>query len=141
MLGSTDSIEQGYLIRVYKMSDRKLAERSKSRKREKNSNVYMFNALWFKADGGEQRYREYMKAVGPLMRRAGGRKLRSFVSVREVIGDFDADLIFFVEYPDWQAFKNFANDPDHHKVAYLREEALEKSVLLRCARPDKAFKT
>lgn len=101
----------------------------------------MLNALWFKAEGGEQRYREYMRAVGPLMRSVGGRKLKSFVSDREIIGEFDADLIFFVEYPDWQAFKDFANHPDHHKAAYLREEALEKSILVRCVRPERGYRT
>lgn len=123
------------------MSDNEVAGQKKSRRREKDSNIYMFNAVWFKANGGEQRYREYMRAVGPLMRSVGGRKLRSFVSDRDVIGEFDADLIFFVEYPNWQAFKNFANDPAHHKVAYLREEALEKAILVRCVRPERAYRS
>lgn len=120
------------------MSENKQLDKQKSRK---DSCIYMLNALWFKAEGGEQRYREYMRAVGPLMRSVGGRKLKSFVSDREIIGEFDADLIFFVEYPDWQAFKDFANHPDHHKAAYLREEALEKSILVRCVRPERGYRT
>lgn len=99
----------------------------------------MLNALWFKANGGEARYRKYMKAASPLMKRVGGRRLKRFVADRAVIGEFDADLIFFVEYPNWQAFKDFANSADYHKIAYLREEALEKSLLIRCVRPDYAL--
>ena len=101
--------------------------------------IYMLNALWFKQDGGEQRYREYMKAVMPLVKRVGGRKLKSFVPDREVIGELNADLIYFMEYPNWQAYKDFANSPDYHKVAYLREEAIEKSLLIRCVRPERSF--
>ncbi|MFT6408957.1 MAG: hypothetical protein ACJAQ6_002379, partial [Arenicella sp.] len=83
-----------------------------SRKAKKDSNIYMLNAVWFKPDGGEQLYREYMKVVAPLIRRVSGRKLKSFVTDREVIGEFDADLLFFVEYPDWQAYKAYANSSE-----------------------------
>jgi len=96
----------------------------------------MLNALWFKPDGGWNRYREYMKAAAPLIKGVGGRRLKSFVADRAVIGNFDADLMFFVEYPSWQAFKDYANSAEYHKIAYLREEAIEKSLLIRCVRPD-----
>ncbi len=117
------------------MPENSTVTKKKSTKRQKNNNIYMLNAVWFNPDGGEQRYMEYMKAAGPLIRRVGGRKLRSFVTDRELIGEFDPDLVFFIEYPDWQAFKDFANSADHHKIAYLREEALDKSILVRCNRP------
>ena len=99
----------------------------------------MMNALWFKAEVGEQRYREYLKEVTPLIKEVGGRRLKSFVPDRELIGEFDADMIFFVEYPDWSAFKQFANSPKFHQIAYIREEAVEKSLLIRCVRPDSSF--
>lgn len=123
------------------MPDNEVTGQIQNSRSEKKSSIYMLNAMWFKADGGEQRYREYMQAVGPLMRRAGGRKLKSFVTDREIVGEFDADLIFFVEYPDWQAYKSFANSAEHHRIAYLREEALEKSILVRCTRPERPFRT
>ena len=109
------------------------------RQRKKKSSIYMLNAVWFNPDNGEALYRKYMKVVGPLIKRVGGRKLKSFVPDRQVIGEFDADLLFFVEYPDWQAFKDFANSSEYHKVAYLKEEALEKSLLIRCVRPERSF--
>lgn len=99
----------------------------------------MMNAIWFKTDGGEERYRQYLKAVTPLIKGVGGRRLKSFVPDRELIGEFDADLVFFVEYPDWDAFKRFANSPEYHQVAYIREEAAEKSLLIRCVRPETSY--
>ena len=101
--------------------------------------VFMLNAIWYKPDGGELRYRQYIKAIVPLIRKVGGRKLKSFVPERAVIGEFDADLVFFVEYPNWQAFKDFANSPEYHRIAYIREEAISNSLLVRCARPEAAF--
>ncbi len=99
----------------------------------------MLNAVWFKQDGGEIRYREYMRSVAPLITEVGGRKLKSFVPDRELIGEFDADLLFFVEYPSWQAFKDVANSAEYHKFAYIREGALEKQLLIRCNRPSRSF--
>ncbi len=123
------------------MPDDTIRDKKNSSKREQDTSIYMLNAVWFKADGGEEQYRQYLKEIGPLIKRVGGRKLKSFVTDRVLIGEFDADLMFFVEYPDWQAFKDFANSSDHHKVAYLKEEALEKSILVRCTRPERSFKT
>ncbi|MFT4635899.1 MAG: hypothetical protein ACI854_001036 [Arenicella sp.] len=108
-------------------------------KPKRDSKIYMLNAVWFKPAGGEQRYRDYMKAVAPLTLRVGGRKLKSFVTDREIIGEFDADLLFFIEYPDWQAFKNVANSAEYHRIAYLKKEAIEKSLLIRCTRPEHPF--
>lgn len=102
--------------------------------------IYMFNAVWFKEHGGENGYRQYMKAVLPMIKKAGGRKLKSFVPDRSVIGGFDADLVFFIEYPNWQAFKDFANSTEYHKIAFLREESVEKSILCRCTTPDVPFR-
>jgi uncharacterized protein (DUF1330 family) len=131
------------------MTDNKISENNvvektkvnlkKSSQSEKSSSIYMLNVVWFKPYNGEVLYRKYMKVVGPIIKRVGGRKLKSFVPDRPLIGEFDADLLFFVEYPDWQAFKDFANSPEYHKVAYLKEEALEKSLLIRCGRPERSF--
>jgi uncharacterized protein (DUF1330 family) len=122
------------------MPEMKLIEKkTKKGKNKADMDVYMLYAVWFKTGGGERRYREYLNAVGPLIRKVGGRKLKSLVVDRELIGEFDADLIYFVEYPDWQAYKDFANSADHHKVAYLREEALDKTIVLRCKRPDQSY--
>jgi uncharacterized protein (DUF1330 family) len=119
--------------------EKKPVDVKRSGKRKADPSIYMLNAVWFKPDVGEQLYRQYLKVVGPLINRVGGRKLKSLVPDREIIGEFDADLLFFVEYPDWQAYKDFANNAEHHKVAYLRQQALEKSLLIRCSRPERSF--
>ena len=102
----------------------------------KPNKIYMLNALWFKP-GGAQKFDEYLKQLTPLINACGGKKLRSMVPTRALIGEFDADLLFFIEYPSWQAFKEFANSAGYHKLAYMREEAVEKSLLVRCDRPTK----
>lgn len=106
----------------------------------KDERVYMLNALWYKPDGGEDRYREYLKHAMPLIEAVGGRKLKGFVPGRALIGEFDADLVFFTEYPSWKAYKKFANSSEYHKIAYIRTEALTNCLLIRCERPEKMFK-
>ena len=101
--------------------------------------AFMMNAVWFKGRQGESRYRDYLRKMSPLIKKVGGRKLKSFVPERSLIGELDADLIFFLEYPSWQAFKQFANSPEYHKIAYIREEALDKQILIRCGRPGRSF--
>jgi uncharacterized protein (DUF1330 family) len=97
--------------------------------------IYMLNALWFKPDGGAEKYREYMKAVAPYLRAVGG-KVHSahYAPQKAIIGEFDADLIFFVEYPNEAAFQSMAQDPGYLADAYpLREAAIAKSLLIQCA--------
>jgi uncharacterized protein (DUF1330 family) len=101
--------------------------------------IYMLNAIWFKPNGGEQRYKEYLSAATPLINNVGGKRLKSLVPERELIGEFDANLVFIVEYPNWSAYKKFANSSDYHQIAYLRKEAVEKSLLIRCVRPNASF--
>ena len=98
----------------------------------------MLNAIWFKPEGGAAKFAEYLKLVTPLIEGAGGKKLRSVVPTRALIGEFDADLIYFVEYPNWEAFKQSANTAEYHSLAFMREEAVEKSLLVRCDRAPRA---
>lgn len=97
---------------------------------------YMLNALWFKPDGGRETYQRYMRAAGPIVARFGGRPLPAFKPFKAVIGNFDADLVFFVEWPSWTVFKQFTNDPEYKEVMRLREEAINDSLLIRCQRLD-----
>lgn len=92
----------------------------------------MLNALWFKPEGGAECYREYMKAAGPIVLRFGGKPQAPYVPRQAIYGEFDADLVFFVEWPSFQAFQDFANDAEYKKVQPLREQAISKSLLIRC---------
>ena len=94
--------------------------------------IYMLNVLWLKSDGGKEKYREYLRAVRPIVEKYGGKKLDSYVPELEVIGQFDADLIFLVEWPSWEVFQSFIHDDDFLAVRHLREEALDKSLLTKC---------
>jgi len=96
--------------------------------------IYMLNVLSFKPDGGEDRYKDYLRAASPILARYGGRKLDSFVPETAIIGEFDADLIFFVEWPSRQTFESFLNDSEFQAVVHLREEALSNSLLIPCRR-------
>jgi len=49
-----------------------------------------------------------------------------------IIGKFDADLVFFVEWPSQKAFAEFVQDPGYLAIRHLREEAIRDSLLVRC---------
>ena len=100
-----------------------------------STKIYMLNAFWFKEDGGEALYKEYMQEALPLIHDVGGKKLRSVVPVRTLVGEFDADLVYFIEFPSWEAYKGFANSAPYHKIAYKLREAVDKSLVVRCERP------
>ena len=98
-----------------------------------DQSIVMFNALWFKQDGGRELYAKYIDAAKPFIEAVGGKKLDDYEPDRAVIGEFDADLVFFVQYPSWKAFKQFMWNDDYREQAVpLREAAIEKSLLIRC---------
>ncbi len=97
------------------------------------SPILMFNALWFKPDGGAEKYHEYMRAAFPIMQRHGGIKRTGGIPEKSLIGSFDADLIFFIEWPSESAFQAFLKDPDFPAAQQLREAAIRDSLLIRCA--------
>ena len=41
-----------------------------------------------------------------------------------LIGDFDADLVFFVEWPSQEAFYAFVQDPGYQAIQHLRDDAI-----------------
>ncbi len=94
--------------------------------------VYMLNALWFKKDGGAGKYAEYARAAAPFVAKYGGRALDAFQPTQALIGEFDPDLFFVVEWPSWEAFQKLPQDPGYQPIAHLREEAIENSLLIRC---------
>ena len=97
-----------------------------------DNRVYMLNVLWFKTGAGEARYAEYLKAAAPIVSKYGGKKLGAYQPETALIGELDADLVFFVEWPSWEVFQTFISDPEFVAIRHLREEALSKSLLIRC---------
>ncbi len=96
--------------------------------------VYMLNALWFKKGGGAEKYAEYVAAAAPFVEALGGKLLDGFVPDMAVIGEWDPDLFFIVEWPSWDAFTKLPGNDGYQKIAHLREEALDDSLLIRCSR-------
>lgn len=92
---------------------------------------YMFNALWFKQDGGAEKYSEYLQAAGPFVAKHGGVAQDSYVPEQAIIGEFDADLVFLVEWPSQAAFTALIQDKGYQAIAHLREEAIVDSLLIR----------
>ena len=101
---------------------------------ETNEKIHMLNALWFKADGGAEKYAEYATAASPIVAKYGGEMIDSFVPELALIGEWDPDLFFIVEWPNWEAFLQLPQDPAYKKISHLRDEALTNSLLIRCKR-------
>jgi haloalkane dehalogenase len=106
---------------------------SKEVQKVSDSKVYMMNALWFK-EGGAQAYAEYGEAAGPIVAALGGKRLDGFVPTQSLIGDWQPDLFFIVEWPNWEAFVALGQSEAYQKIAHLREIGLENSLLIRCDR-------
>ena len=64
----------------------------------------MSNALWFKKDGGAERYAEYAAAAAPFVQGLGGSMLDGFTPDLASIGEWDPDMFFIVESPSWESF-------------------------------------
>jgi len=94
--------------------------------------VYMLNVLWFKKEGGAEKYGEYMEAAGPFVAALGAELEQALVPEQAVIGEWDADLVFVVKWPNWESFLKLAEDPAYLAIAHLREEAIDNSLLIRC---------
>lgn len=96
--------------------------------------ICMFNALWFRPDGGAERYAEYGAAVMPILAGVGAEFLFPFMPVQQVLeGGLDPDLVGFVRYPSMDAFNTMWRSEAYQAIAHLREEAITKAILTRCA--------
>ena len=100
--------------------------------------VFMLNVLWFKEDGGAEKYAAYAAAAAPFVGELGGKLLESYTPEAALIGEWNPDLFFIVEWPNWDAFMKLPQNPGYQKIAHLREEALQDSLLIRCRREQMA---
>jgi uncharacterized protein (DUF1330 family) len=51
-----------------------------------------------------------------------------------LIGEWDPDLFFVVEWPALSVFEALPESEDYRKMMHLREEAIDKSWLIRRAK-------
>ena len=105
----------------------------------KDERFFMLNVLWFKPDGGAEKYDEYLKAAGPFVAKHGGKSDGAYVPEANIIGKFDADLVFFVEWPNKESFTAFIRDPGYRAVSHLRKEAIRDSLQIRCKKKMQAL--
>lgn len=94
--------------------------------------IFMMNALWFKKEGGQEKYKEYGAAIAPLLQAAGAEVKESYSTEESLIGEWNPDTFFVVRYPNKAAFESMVSSPEYAKIKHLREEALENSLLVRC---------
>jgi uncharacterized protein (DUF1330 family) len=95
--------------------------------------ICMFNALWFRPDGGAEQYAEYGAAVQPIMVDVGAELLFPFLPVqRSLEGGLDPDVVAFVRYPSQAAFDEMWRSDAYQRIAHLRTDAVNEAILTRC---------
>ena len=94
--------------------------------------IVMLNLLRFHAEGGKERYSDYLSAAGPLVARYGA----EIVYVGDGLAPLSAedgqawDAMALVRYPSRQAFASMVRDPEYReKAAPLRAASLSEAVL------------
>jgi uncharacterized protein (DUF1330 family) len=60
----------------------------------------------------------------------------NFRPEESIIGEWDPDVFFMVKYPSKAAFKAMVSSPAYQQIVHLREESIEKSLLIRCKPAD-----
>ncbi len=100
--------------------------------KSKDKPIYMLNVIWYKPNGGEKKYQEYLLAAGPIAIKHGAKRQELYIPEKDIIGDLNADLIFVVKWPNEKSFLGLISDPAYLKVSHLRKEAISKSLLIRC---------
>ncbi len=95
--------------------------------------ICMLNALWFRSDGGAERYAEYGAAVGPILAASGAEVLLPVLPVEQSLeGGLDPDLLAFIRYPSQKAFESMWQSEEYQAIAGLRTDAISHAVLTRC---------
>lgn len=81
---------------------------------------------------GEEAYRLYKDAIGPLLAASGGKLLFEGRSAGFLIGPMDEswDHVMLVQQASAQSFLAFASDPEAQRVTQHRNAALADSRLL-----------
>ena len=82
---------------------------------------------------GEEAYRAYARASGPVFRRVGGRQYWIGRFEHTVIGPPAErwDRVFIAEYPSVDAFVRMIRDPEYRAAVKHRQAAVLDSRLIR----------
>ncbi|MBP2562168.1 uncharacterized protein (DUF1330 family) [Neorhizobium galegae] len=104
--------------------DRFLAE-------DDNQPIVMLNLLRFKADGGCQRYLDYLAMAGPIVARYGAEILFAGDGAPTLCAEPGQswDAVALVRYPKRKSFVDMIADPAYAVADPIRMSALEEAVL------------
>jgi uncharacterized protein (DUF1330 family) len=93
--------------------------------------VAMLNLLRFKADGGRQRYLDYLAMAGPIVARYGAEILFAGDGATALCAEPGQswDAVALVRYPRRAAFVEMIADPEYAVADPIRMSALEEAVL------------
>lgn len=121
------------------MTSKELSEFDHQAESKATVPIYMLNVLWFKPEGGVQKYQEYSQAAMPFIQKHGGRPVTPLLRPQQtLIGEWDADLVFIIEFPSLEHFQQLLADPKFQQVSLIRDEALTNSLLVQCSAGDLA---
>lgn len=93
--------------------------------------VVMLNLLRFKADGGRERYLEYVEHFRTTAAPHGAEVLYVGDGSTPLVAEEGQawDAVLLVRYPSRQAFSDMVRDPAYSAGTHLRTEALQEAVL------------
>ncbi|WP_440412280.1 DUF1330 domain-containing protein [Neorhizobium petrolearium] len=93
--------------------------------------IVMLNLLRFKADGGRQRYLDYLALAGPIVSRYGAEIIFTGDGSTALCAEPGQswDAVALVRYPNRSTFVNMIADPDYAVADPVRMSALEEAVL------------
>ncbi len=93
--------------------------------------VVMLNLLRFRADGGRERYLEYVEHFRTTAAPHGAEVLYVGDGSTPLVAEEGQawDAVLLVRYPSRQAFSDMVRDPAYSAGTHLRTEALQEAVL------------
>lgn len=75
------------------------------------------------------RYQSYVARFPPVLARYGGRLLVADEAPQRVEGEFQADKVVLLAFPDAEAFERFANSEEYQAISKDRVAATQGSVV------------
>jgi uncharacterized protein (DUF1330 family) len=93
--------------------------------------VVMLNLMRFQADGGRDRYLQYLGMAGPLTARYGAEIVYAGDGGTALAAEPGQswDAVALVRYPTRRAFADMIADPDYRNADPVRRSALDEAVL------------
>ncbi len=118
-----------------KKNDKTIPEKDLSLESEaKDKKAYIFQAVWFKKPHGSRRYSTYLASANPIAAKYGAHRVVGLVPREIIRGDFHPDYFCVIEWPSIDHYYQFLKDPHYQSIAPMRDEAVEKVIVIDCFR-------